>query len=335
MEIWKNRRHEQHAMMETLVQAPPFSPSRSSWRWLKPVVWWFIVLAAILGGLIGWRYYTHEHFRKKVEALREKGVVLELTPRLQAWVTKWEQHLPSFAQDLLTYLEVSATVEGQRIDAPDLQLIATLPNLVAIRVDNTAAVTDETLGYFARVRSLQSVALNKTRVTDRGLRHFATMPALEQVSISNSRVTLEGLMYLQGLQHLQRVQLNHQGGRLVEVDPLTMTVERKHDAASWNSSFITVRGRFTTGIALPEKLHAYVSCEGNGRTIQMPAVLEKRGKDEYEIVTTKSRAFVPHGVYEVSIVLVPSYGPGRHVAGVIDRQLVTARVKAEALIAPQ
>ncbi len=78
----------------------------------------------------------------------------------------------------------SATVRDE-----DLLILADLPGLEAIQLQNCPKLTDATLAQLPASRTLTGVVMNGTPISDRGVRELAKFPRLQALWLGDTRIT--------------------------------------------------------------------------------------------------------------------------------------------------
>ena len=106
----------------------------------------------------------------------------------------------------LDVLDSVIDAHGQMTDET-LERISHLHHVVALRLANSKALTDDGIEYLARMPQLRELDLSQTGVTDRGLEVLRNLPNLETLSLVLTRVTDSGIEHLRDCHSLQRLNL--------------------------------------------------------------------------------------------------------------------------------
>ena len=106
----------------------------------------------------------------------------------------------------LDILDSVIDAHGQMTDEM-LERISHLEHVVALRLSNSKALTDDGITHLARMPQLRELDLSQTGVTDRGLEVLRNLPGLETLSLVLTRVTDSGIEHLRACHSLQRLNL--------------------------------------------------------------------------------------------------------------------------------
>ncbi len=125
-------------------------------------------------------------------------------------------------------------------------MIGSLPNLVALHLNNAPLVDDATLDALRGSSRLTELYLSGTKVTDAGLSTIRTIPSLEILWLEKLNLTGPGLTSLMGMPSLRR--LNFAGNKTPLADADLRRLARSLPAFEilWNAGSFSVRPRDLT-----------------------------------------------------------------------------------------
>jgi hypothetical protein len=107
---------------------------------------------------------------------------------------------------LVSQPEAGLDAAGQMTDAM-LRDVCGSESVVALRLENSPALTDDGIAELARLPHLRSLHLDRTPITDRGLEVCRRLPELETISLNGTRITDAGISCLEGCEKLRNVNL--------------------------------------------------------------------------------------------------------------------------------
>jgi hypothetical protein len=107
---------------------------------------------------------------------------------------------------LASQLEAGLDAAGQMTDAM-LRDVCAIESVVALRLENSPALTDDGIAELARLPHLRSLHLDQTPITDRGLEVCRRLSELETISLSWTRITDAGVSRLKDCEKLRNVNL--------------------------------------------------------------------------------------------------------------------------------
>lgn len=108
-------------------------------------------------------------------------------------------------------------LKGTQATDANLKYVGRLTSLEHLLIWDAGHVSDEGVGYLARLKNLESIHISNSRITDRNLSTLSRLPRLEMMSLQGNSFTDAGLASLGATTSLRRLCVGLGDNRITDV----------------------------------------------------------------------------------------------------------------------